>query len=107
MVILEFEWGIQGWLWGVWVGYGRAAPPALRVLVCTRIRLPASGGFDRQLVYASCPWAVDGQRLVLVSPVIFGCRWCNLSAVGLGALELTWNVSNVVVSGLVLMLDCP
>ena len=62
---------------------------------------------DRQLVYASCPWAVDGWGMVLVSPVILWCRWCGLSAVGLGVLELTWNASNVVVSGLVLMLDCP
>ena len=61
---------------------------------------------DRQLVYDSCPWAVDGRGLVLVSPV-FSVSWCGLSAAGLGALELTWNVSKVVVSGLVLMLDCP
>ena len=58
-------------------------------------------------LYASCPWAVDGWGLVLVLPVIFRCWWCGLSAVGLGALELTWNVSKVVVSGLVLMLNCP
>ena len=59
------------------------------------------------VVYASCPWVVNGRGLVLVSPVIFWCWWCGFSAVSLGALELTWNVSNVVVSGLVLMLDCP
>ena len=82
-----------------------AALPALRVLVCTGIGSRQSGS-DGQLVYASCPWAVDGRGLVLVSPVVFWCRWCGLSAVGLGAPELTWNVSNVVVSGLVLVPHC-
>ena len=83
-----------------------AALPALRVLVCAGIG-SRNPGSDRQLVYASCPWAVDGQRLVLVSPVISWCRWCGLSAIGLGAPELTWNVFNMVVSGLVLLLHCP
>ena len=86
-----------GWLWG-----GCAACTE----VCTGIGSRQSRS-DRQLVYASSPWAVVGRGLVLVSPVIFGCQWCGLSSVGLGALELTWNVSNVVVSGLVLMLNCP
>ena len=40
-------------------------------------------------------------------PCHFWCWWCGLSAVGLDALELTWNVISVVVFGLVLMLDCP
>ena len=83
-----------------------AALPALRVLVCARTSSRQSRS-DRQLVYASCPWVVYGRGLVLVSPVILWRLWCGLSAVGLGALLLTWNVSNVVVSGLVLMLDCP
>ena len=82
------------------------ALPALRVLVCTGISSRQSR-CDRQLVYASFAWVVDARGLVLVSPVIFWYWWCSLSAVGLGALELTWNVPNVVVSGLVLMLDCP
>ena len=74
------------------VGFLVAALPALRVLVCAGID-SCQAKSDRQLVYASCPWAVDGQGLVLVSPVSFGCRWCGLSAVGLSTPELTWNVS--------------
>ena len=72
-----------------------AALPALRVLVCAGID-SCQWRSDTQLVYASCPWAVDGRGLVSVSPVILWCRRCGLSAVGLGAPELTWNVSNVV-----------
>ena len=111
LVKFEFEWGFQDWLWGNWVGFWVAALPALRMLVFTGISSRQSRS-DRELVYASCPWVVDGRGIgfgvpchFLVSPVIFWCWWCCLSAVGLGALELTWNVSNVVVSGLVLMLD--
>ena len=97
--------GFQVWLWGIWVGFWVAVLHALRVLVCAGAGSRQSSS-DRQLVYASCPWVVDRQGLVLVSPVIFWCWRCRLSAVGLGALELTWNVFNVVVSGLVLMLNC-
>ena len=59
-----------------------AALPALRVLVCTRIDSRQSRS-DRQLVYASCPWAVDGQALVSVSSVIFGVG-------GAAFLRLAW-----------------
>ena len=52
-------------------------------------------------------WTVDGRESVLVPPGIFWCWWCGLPAFGLGAPELTWDVSDVVVSCLVLMLDCP
>ena len=95
----------EGWIWGIWVGFCVAALPALSVLVCTGIGSGQSRS-DRQLVYASCPWAIDGRGIGFGVPCQFLVSWCGLSVVGLGALELTWNVSNVVVSGLVLMPDC-
>ena len=70
-----------------------AALPVLRVLVCTGIGSRQSRS-DRQLVYASCPWAVDGQGLVLVSPVIFlvlvvrpFCGWPGCSGVNLECIQ--------------------
>ena len=54
-----------------------AALPALRVLVCAGISLRQSIS-DRQLVYASCHWVVDGRGLVLVplSFLVFGGVAC-------------------------------
>ena len=50
--------------------------------------------FDRQLVYASGPWAVDRWGLVLVSPAIFlvlvvwpFCGWPGCSGVDLECIQ--------------------
>ena len=107
MVMFGFEWGIQGWLWSVCVGYGVATLPALGVLVWTRIGLRQSGVVINNWCKPVVCWAVDGQESVLVPPGIFGFWWCGLSGFGPGAPELTCAVLNVVVSGLVLMLDGP
>ena len=51
-------------------------------LVCTGISSCQSGS-DGQLVYTSCPWAVDGQGLV----------WCPLSFFSVDGgvfLQLAW-----------------
>ena len=65
-----------------------AALPALRVLVCAGISLRQSRS-DRQLVYASCHWVIDGRGLVLV-PLSFlvlvvwpFCSWPRCSGVNL------------------------
>ena len=75
-----------------------AALPALKVLVCAGISLRQSRS-DRQLVYASCPWVVDGWGLVLV-PLSFlvlvvqpfcgwpGCSGVNLECIQCGCLWL-------------------
>ena len=97
LVKFEFKWGFQGWFQGGWVGCWVAALPPLRVLVCAGISLHQSRS-NRQLVYASCPWVIDGRGLVLV-PLSFLVLVVRSSAVGLDALGLTWNVSNVVVFG--------
>ena len=102
LVIFELEWGIQGWLWGVWGGCASCTgsvgvhhdwftPVGVLIDECTPV---------------VC-WAVDGRKSILVSPGTFRCWWCGLSDFGLSSLELTWDVSNVVVSSLGLMLDCP
>ena len=98
MVKFEFKWGFQGWFWGGWVGCWVAALPLLRVFVCTGIGLRQSRS-DRQLVYASCPWVIDGRGLVLV-PLSFlvlvvrpfcgwpGCSGVNLECIQCGCLWL-------------------
>ena len=75
-----------------------AALPALRVLVCAGISLRLSRS-NRQLVYASCLWVVDGRGLVLV-PLSFlvlvvrpfcgwpGCSGVNLECIQCGCLWL-------------------
>ena len=69
-----------------------AALPALRVLVCAGISLHQSRS-DRQLVYASCSWVIDGRGLVLV-PLSFlvlvvlpFCGWPGCSGVNLECIQ--------------------
>ena len=91
-----------------WLGFGvlgLAVLPALGGCKCALGSVYASRSSDTQLVYSSC--LLMGEGGGLVSPGIFWCGWCNLYGVGLGAPELTWNVSYVVVSSLVLMLESP
>ena len=65
---------------------------------CALGSVHASPESDRQLVYASCPLGCWWAGICFGVPCHFWCRWCGLSAVGLGAPELTWKVSSVVVS---------
>ena len=69
-----------------------AALPALRVLVCAGISLRQSRS-DRQLVYASCSWVIDGRgsvlvpRSFLVLVVLPFCRRPGCSGVNLECIQ--------------------
>ena len=76
---LNLNGDIQGWFWGIWVGFSVAALPALRVLVCSGIGSRQSRSDDN--------WCM---------PVVLGLLmggdwfWCHLLFFGVAGAAFLW-----------------
>ena len=103
MVKFEFEWGFQGWLWEIWVGFWVAALPALRVLVCARTSSRQSRS-DRQLVLpvvlgllmgGDWFWCLLSFLVLVVWPFCGwpGCSVVNLECIQCGCLWLGFDAN--------------